>query len=408
MAHPGFHDSANRIRLMHVITATGIGGAQTMLERLVGAGDDVFGGYEQSILSLMSAGTLGLRLARAGVPVHTLGMRGGVPTPAALFRLVGLSRAVAPDLFVGWMHHAGLAAWYAARMHWPRRPVIWNVRHSLHDIAYEKPATRAVLRHSARLSRHIDAIIFNSHVARTQYGALGYDLDRATVIPNGFDGDHFRPRPDARARLLSLFPVDGTRPIIGMVARNHPMKDPGLLIDAVRRLASDRMDADLLIVGPGMEHLPDQHHAAGSTGSAADRITLSGQRHDIGEWLAGLDLLVLPSAWGEAFPNIIGEAMASGVPCIATDVGDARWIIGDCGRAVPPRDVAAMQAAIAGLLSLPPDARRNLGRAGRERVLRMFSLATVAQRYAALYAAVLQRWRLRQGAGAPAGVAGAT
>lgn len=388
---------------MQVITGTGIGGAQTMLEKLVDAGDGVFGGYEQTVLSLMPPGESGARLMQAGVPVHTLGIRGAMPTPRAVFRLAALSRAVAPDLFVGWMHHAGLAAWYAAKMQRLRPPVIWNVRHSLSDVAYEKAMTRALLRYSARLSPSIDAIIFNSHVAKAQYGAFGYALDRATVIPNGFDCDHFRPRKDARTRLASLFPVDGTRPVIGMVARNHPMKDPTTLIEAMRRLSTQGVEADLLIVGPGMERL----WSSVRSGPMADRIIVSGQRLDIAEWLPGLDLLVLPSAWGEAFPNIIGEAMASGVACVATDVGDARQIIGECGRVVPPGDVAAMQAAIADLLSLSPDARRTLGLAGRERIIEMFSLTVVARDYAALYASVLRRWRYRQSGGLIIGAAGA-
>jgi len=291
------------------------------------------------------------------------------------------------------MHHAGLAAYYAAKLR--RRPVIWKVRHSLSDIAHEKASTRAILRHSARLSRRVDAIIFNSHVAQAHYGALGYATDRTRVISNDFDCAHFRPCADARARLVQLFPVDGHRPVVGMIARNHPMKDPATLIGAMRSLWQERVDADLLIVGPGIERLPQSVGDDAFAGLPANRIVLAGQRTDIAEWMSGLDLLVLPSAWGEAIPNILGEAMASGVPCVATDAGDAHWIIGDHRRVVPPGDVAAMQGAIGELLGRSAEARRALGLAGRARVIEEFSLPAVARSYAALYDSVLHRWQRR-------------
>ena len=385
------------IRVLNAITSTDIGGAQSMLVKLLEARWKAFDGFDQSVLSLRAPGELGTRLARGGVAVHTLGMRYNLPGPIAIARLIALSHTVAPKLLVGWMHHAGIAAWCAASVHRPKLPVIWNIRHSLSDIAYEKASTRLILRQSARLSRRIDALIFNSRVARAQYSAFGYMTDRATVIPNGFDSKYFRPHRDARARLTRLFRMEGTRPIIGMVARNHPMKDPATLINAMRRLWAAGQEADLLIVGPGMEKLADGARISG------DRITLSGARDDLADWLPGLDLLVLPSAWGEAFPNIIGEAMACGVTCVATDVGDSQWIIGEHGLVVPPGAPEAMQAAIAKLLQLSPDARRALGLAGRARVIQQFSLPAIAQDYAALYGSVVDSWQSRVRAGVPLG-----
>jgi hypothetical protein len=168
VTHPisGRRSSTRPARLVHAITVTGIGGAQSMLAKLLGMGEGVFGRYDQSVLSLMPPGEIGRRLMEQGVAVHTLGMRSGVPTLQAALRLLRLSRVLAPDLFVGWMHHSGLSAYYAAKLR--RRPVIWNVRHSLSDIAHEKASTRAILRHSARLSRRVDAIIVNSYVAQAR------------------------------------------------------------------------------------------------------------------------------------------------------------------------------------------------------------------------------------------------
>ena len=123
----------------------------------------------------------------------------------------------------------------------------------------------------------------------------------------------------------------------------------------------------------------------------AGTVTLAGERTDIADWLPGLDLLALSSAWGEAFPNILGEAMACGLPCIATDVGDSAWVVGESGLIVPPRDAEAMSAALERLAALDTDARRNLGALGRARAIAHFDINDIAVQYRRLYASALQR-----------------
>ena len=105
---------------------------------------------------------------------------------------------------------------------------------------------------------------------------------------------------------------------------------------------------------------------------------------------------MLPSAWGEGFPNVLGEAMASGVPCIATDVGDCAWILGAAGAIVPPANAAALAAALRRLLELGPEGRGRLGAAGRSRVLERFAIGEIVQRYEELYAEIAEHARRRR------------
>jgi glycosyltransferase involved in cell wall biosynthesis len=102
--------------------------------------------------------------------------------------------------------------------------------------------------------------------------------------------------------------------------------------------------------------------------------------------MAALDILSLSSAFGEGFPNAIGEAMACEVPCVVTDVGDSAEIVGDAGLVVPPRNPTAMAEAWETLLAKSPEERRVLGRAARERIARNFSLDVVTRQYEILYA----------------------
>jgi glycosyltransferase involved in cell wall biosynthesis len=118
------------------------------------------------------------------------------------------------------------------------------------------------------------------------------------------------------------------------------------------------------------------------------QVSLLGERTDVPALVAGFDIAALSSAWGEGFPNVLGEAMASGVPCVATDVGDCGWVVGPHGIIVPPRQSEAMANALARLIDLGSDARHQLGLAGRARILQHFSLQEIVRQYEALHRSV--------------------
>src|SRR3546814_514123 len=196
------------MKILHVITGLNYGGAENMLAKLIETGTGTNARFRNVVLSMMTPGKIADRFQKCGVAVHSLGMRQGVPSPNALFQLFRIIRAVRPDLILGWMHHGNLAATIASRMVRPQPPVIWNIRHSLVDVAREKPLTRAVLHIGARLSRTPAAIIFNARAAVRQWEAIGFPADRTVIIPNGFDYSQFRPRIGARSELCRAFGIE--------------------------------------------------------------------------------------------------------------------------------------------------------------------------------------------------------
>lgn len=371
------------MKLLHVITGLNVGGAETMLARLIqrerAAGD------VSEVVTLMPAGVAGTRMIAGGVSVRSLGMAQGLPSIAALGRLAAIVRASAPDVLVAWMHHAQAAVQLALLGVGRRPPVIWNVRHSLGGLAHEKRLTRATLRGLAAWSRSPAAIVYNSEVAARQYRAFGFRPRREIVIPNGFVVDAPTDRAAARTRLEQRFAVPPGTLAIATIARAHPMKDVPTLVAAVARVLAAGVDAHLLLVGDGMDD-PAGGVAAALATLPKDRWSVAGHRGDVGEWLGGLDMVVLPSAWGEGFPNVVGEAMAAGVPCIATDVGDAGALVGDTGRVVPPRDPAALARAILDVAGLGAQGRMALGDRARARIVRDYAIDAIAGRYRQLYA----------------------
>jgi glycosyltransferase involved in cell wall biosynthesis len=375
------------VRVLHTITDLDVGGAETMLCRLLAAGQRTK--FEPVVVSLMNPGALASQIEALSVSIETLGMPRRMPSLATLFRLVRSARAIRPDLLQGWMYHGNLAATVSAWAIGRPLPVLWNIRHSVHDLAHEKPLTRSIIRLGAALSRLPRAIIYNSRVSAGQHEALGYVAGRTVVIPNGFDCERFKPSADAKARLCQQLEIDPATTIVGMIGRDHPMKDPVNLITALGLLEREASEVHLAIVGRGYDGGNGTLARAIRCAGMASRVSLLGERHDIPSIVAGLDIAVVPSAWGEGFPNVLGEAMASGVACIATDIGDCAWIVGDAGLIVPPADSQALAEALRGLIELGPEGRHRLGQAGRARTLKHFSIREIVRRYEELYETIM-------------------
>lgn len=362
------------MRIVHVITGLGAGGAEAMLHRLVRAQP----GQVARVVSLMDVGPVGARIGALGIPVAALGMRRGHPEPSALPRLIRLLRRDGPDVVQTWMYHADLLGGIAARV--LRIPVIWGVRQD-RLFRDDKVLTRLTRRLCATLSPFVpDRIVCNSEAARRTHLAVGYQARKLVVVPNGFDLSRFKPDAEARAAVRRELGVPDGTPLVGMVARYHPHKDHRTFIAAAARVRGACPPARFLLCGDGMDRenaeLAELLRRAGLRAAAH----LLGRRDDVERILAALDVACLSSRT-ESFPNAVGEAMACGVPCVATDCGDVREIVGQAGRVVPVGDPDGMADAVLELLRLDGPAREALGAAARARVGTTYDIAVVAQRF---------------------------
>lgn len=388
----------------HITTSLDMGGAQTMLAKLIEICALNPMAAQPWIVTLRPPGVLAGRLAATGCDIYSLGARTAFAGPSALLRLARVTGRKRPDLLQGWMYHGNLAASIAGLMAAHPVPVIWNVRHSLADPASEKRSTRALLKLSAMLSHRTAAIIYNSKTAAREHEAIGFAPKRAVHIPNGFNCSVFSPDRGRRAYLQRLFGIKPGTLVVAMVARSHPMKDHLNLISAVARARGEGHDLHLLLVGTDLDEPGNTAATAARMALPADRLTISGERLDVAEWLPGVDMVALSSAWGEGFPNILGEAMACGVPCVTTDVGDSAWVVGDAGMAVPPGNTAALATAIADLAAMPSETRHAVGSRGRARVTEHFEIDKIVKTYRELWSAVLDNAYPRTQASQPESV----
>ncbi len=365
------------IRIVHVISDLDTGGAEVMLAKLVRAMDR--DRFSNTVISLTDRGQLSEQIESSGVAVHTLGMKRGRPDILALPRLIRLLRALNPTIVQSWLYHADLLSTVAVKF--SGSPVLaWNVRCSDMDLTHYPPLTRWVQRILARWSATPAAVIVNSEAGKQQHQRLGYCPRRWDVIPNGFDTQRFHPDSSVGLSLRKEWQVPDDAVIVAHVARVDPMKDHPTFLNAAQEVSKARQNARFVLVGKDTETLAPAVAARGLT----DRVRLLGYRSDIERLLSGVDVLCLSSV-GEGFPNVLGEAMACGVPCVSTDVGDARSIVADTGLIVPVRDPASLAHAIIEMIDLGPVGRERLGFAARARIELEYSLPRIVDRYTAFY-----------------------
>jgi len=362
------------------------GGAEAMLVRMVTAKPPL--ADEITVVSLLPGESHVERLHAAGITVVQLDFGGPVGIAAGLRRLVKLVAAARPQIVQGWMYHGDLAALIAVLFSGRRKStrLIWGIRCSNMDLRSYGIGLRLAVRVCAALSRLPDVVTANSAAGLKTHLHLGYRPRRVEVVANGIDVDRFKPDLAARAAVRAELGIAESEFLVAHVARVDPMKDHQTLAAALRELPQVKT----LLIGAGTETLPHIPNA----------LAL-GRRDDVERLLAAADIIVSSSAFGEGFSNALAEGMACGLPAVATDVGDARVILGDSGIVVPARNAAALAGAIRMLAQEPAPARAARGARARTHIVENFSMPRVLAQFADLYQSLAMTHPPSDSAGGP-------
>jgi glycosyltransferase involved in cell wall biosynthesis len=361
-------------KILYVTAGLRGGGAEAMLTRLATATPGV--ADEIIVVSLLPAEAHVERLRAAGVTVVELNFDRAAGVARGLVELARLIAARRPDIVQGWMYHGDLAALATLIMSGRRKRtrLVWSIRCTALDLRhYGGFGLRLVVKACTLLSGWPDLVTANSVAGLKSHLALGYRPRRAEVVANGIDVDAFKPDPAARRAVRLDLGIPENAVVLAHVARVDAMKDHAAFLAAMARLP----DVSALLVGAGTEDLP-----------AAHNVIRLGRRHDVARLFAAADFVVSSSRFGEGFSNVLGEGMACGLPAIATDVGDAKLIVGDTGLVVPPEDPVALAAGIRTLAGESAAARAERGARARARIVENFDLAGAVERHVQLYASL--------------------
>ena len=339
--------------VLHIITNLNAGGAETSLFQLVTHNKI----DKQIVVSMRDLGVYGLELQSAGVEVHQLNMARGRVSFSGLKQLYRVIRQHKPDAIQTWMYHADLIGGLVARLAGVKN-VCWGIHHSNLDKSANSRTLLVIVRLCGMLSHAVPSKIVSCSERSTK-----------VHIDRGFSR---RAKWDINTGLL-----------LGTVGRWHPQKDHENLISAISLLNQRQSEpVRCVLIGKGMssENLAlvsmlQQHNAA-------QYFILAGLSDDVPGVMSALDIHILASR-GEAFPNVVAEAMACNTPCVVTDVGDAKAIVGSTGWSCVAENAEALsksikQAIMACSSKVQWSERRE---ACRQRIIENYDIANIVKRY---------------------------
>lgn len=374
--------------IIHIITGLSTGGAEMMLCKLLSNYDKNL--FNPVVISLMNRGILGNYIKELGIPLYTIGLNNYRLRPVIFYNFIKYIHELKPDIIQGWMYHGNIAASLSGLYLLNKVPVIWNIRHTPYNLRNEKRFTSLLIRLGALFSYQPKYIIYNSQASAYRHKLLRYNNKSSKVIPNGFDCLQFRPSLTARLAIRNELKLKKDDFLIGFIARYHPMKNHVGFIRAAGKLISKYPNIHFVLAGRDVDKSNSVLVDLIKEEGIISQVHLVGERNDISEITAAFDIATNFSSWGESFPNTLGEAMACGILCVVTNIGDSALIVGDSGIVIPPKNIDELVKAWIKLVKMGPIGRKQLGRKARERIVNNFSLLKIVNNYEEMYREVLK------------------
>jgi len=378
----GKHLCRIKLKVLHIITGLGLGGAELTLSKLLQSIDPVC--IDNEVISLTADGPVGQRMRSMGTRVTCLNMPQGRLSTKGLWQLWRIISNRRPEVVQTWLYHADLLGGVMAAL--AGVPCIcWNIRNTNLDAEKTRWHTRQVVRACALISSVVPSLILcNSYRSAQEHRGRGYAPKKFRIIPNGFDVQYFHKNSERRMQLRGELGFLDSDKVIAHIGRFDPQKNHIGLLQTFSTLAEDFPNVHLLCCGSDIEFSNPVLLQQIEKMSNGGQVHLLGQREDIPDLLSACDLFVLPSH-GESFPNVIGEAMACEIPCLVTDVGDCAEIVSDTGWVVPVNDPSALVSQLRQVLALPVEEYQRRGRLARQRVIEKYELKNVVRQYQELY-----------------------
>ena len=351
--------------MVHVITNfAGVGGAEMMLARLIQYTEHQ---YEHVIIALMKTSEV-YQSTLDRCQAHYALDWNGINTLGTVSKLRTLLKKLQPATVQCWMYHANVLTSLSIIGLAQKPKVVWGIHHSLASPKDESISTKIALGLSKILSQQASAIIYCAHSSMQQHQAFGFKNANSQVIANGVFLDKFQPNPQLHEPT-----------VIGFAGRYHIAKGYPYLFETMGLLKDKNIIFKIAGSGASIDN-PEVKALFHQYQLDAQKVHLIDQISDMPAFYQSIDAFLMTSIT-EGFPNVLVEAMASGLPCISTDVGDAKYIVQDLGRIVPPRNAQALAQAIVQYVQQSNDEKLQLKQAVRERVEAHFSIEKVSQQY---------------------------
>ncbi len=365
------------MKVLILIRSLNIGGAE---RQVVNLSKGLRGkGHEVLVITFYRGGVLDSELREANIPLYDLGKRHRWDITRFFQSLRKIVKRERPDIFYGYLGSANIIIALLKPL-FPSIHTVWGIRASNMDLSRYDWFVRLEYGLANRFSALSDLIIVNSFSGLEYAVSRGLPRDRMIVIHNGIDTERFRPDPETKKLLRNDWNVGDKVPLIGLTARLDPMKDHETFLQAAAILVRERSDVKFVCVGDGPREYWQRLKRLSKNLNLNSHLIWAGLRRDMPRVFNALDLACSSSAYGEGFSNAIGEAMACGVPCVVTDVGDSSRIVGDSGEVVPPGEPEALAEGLNTMVQRIEKNGTVLRKRARDRIVMEFSVENMVSK----------------------------
>lgn len=366
------------MNIMHVIPGLSVGGAEMMLYKIVSHRS---AGVTHVVLCL--SGDENLPMARkiqdSGVNIFFVNIK-SLNLIKNLLYLNRICRSQSPDIIQGWMYHGNIFSVFLSLFFRHKRIIFWNVRRSLHGIKTEKLITRIIIKINALFSFVPKKIIYNSNAGLLQHQKIGFDTRKSILIPNGFDTSVFKPDSMLRNSVRKELQILEKEIVIGIVGRYHPVKGYDIFLSAASMAVNRFSNLKFILVGSDIVWENIDLKSKIEDLNLSKYIFLLGSRTDIDRIMNAFDIATSASL-GESFSNALGEALSTGVPCVATDVGDSRVVLGGYGVVVEPNSASSLFNGWCQIISMDQEKRLYMTQSGRDNILKNYNIDSISSMY---------------------------
>lgn len=372
------------MNIIHVIVGLPASGAELFLQRL--SFEQRNANYHITVISLTTEGTLGEALRSRGVNVLFLGLSGVLSVPLVVYKLRKHISNIRPDIIQSWMYHADFFSSLA--MFGLNKKLIWSVRCS--NIPAGSYFTLALMKICSLLSYVSPArVCYVAEASKVFHQSQGYSPKKSITIANGYDFSSLVYSEKKRNSFRESLSLDKHVTVFGLVGRFHKDKGQDILLEAFSKLKADISNYKILLVGRECNN--DNHQLVNLINSYGldENVILLGEQNDISGLLSAMDIYVMGSRT-EGFPNALAEAMSIGLPCIATNVGDAA-LLADKYAILSEANSNSLADAILAVVKMPVEQRKMLGIHAADHVRKSFSIVEIKKLYDQLYHSLLEK-----------------
>ena len=311
-------------------------------------------------------------LSIPGVTLTSLNMKNKLDSLRLFFRLATIIRKEQPDILYGLLGDACTLAVLHSKMGKTKRSIM-GLRATNMDFSHYSWTSGVIYRFNAFLSKYTDQVICNSWSGLTYHSGQGYEPNKIQVIPNGIDNSYFIPQPVEGAKLRAEWQISPDTFIIGRVGRIEPMKDYQTFLRSASILVNRGHDVHFVVAGKRDKKIFNELKSLCKELSITDNVLWLGHREDLPAIYSAFDMSTSASI-SEGTPNVVAESLSCQVPCVVTDVGDSRKILGPGGLCVPPASPDKLANAWEELLLQPVGEREKLGELGRKHISSHYSV----------------------------------